>query len=224
MLKCSISLGSYLCVNVRNEEGKIMFYRFIRAVSRIIVFILNGKVHTVNKEKLPQEQNYILVGPHKTWWDPIFFALAASPKCFGFMAKEELFKNPILRFILTHANAFPVNRDNPGPSALKTPVNMLKKTHLSLIMFPSGTRSSDELKGGVAVIAKLAKVPIVPAVYEGPETFKELLKRKKSTIYFGDPIDISDIKKMDKQGIEEVSQRLQRSFDDVKNVCINEGA
>lgn len=189
-----------------------MFYRFMRQVARGILFILNGNAHYECKEKLPTNSNYILVGPHRTWWDPIYFALAASPKSFSFMAKEELFKNRLLRYILVHAHAFPVKRDNPGPSTIKVPVKSLKNTDLGLIMFPSGTRHSEDLKGGVAVIAKMAKVPIVPAVYQGPITFGGLLKRKRVVVRFGDPIDISDIKKMDKEGIEEVERRMLTSF------------
>ena len=98
---------------------KFLFYSFIRALVRVIVFIINGNTHYLNKDKLPKG-NYILVGPHRTWYDPIFFALAAAPKKFSFMAKEELFSNPFLRYILVHANAFPVNRANPGPSVIKT--------------------------------------------------------------------------------------------------------
>lgn len=189
-----------------------MFFRFARVVVRIILFIVNGNARYQCKEKLPKDQNYILVGPHRTWWDPLYFAVAGSPKCFGFMAKEELFKNPLLKWILVHANAFPVNRDNPGPSAIKVPVKMLKNTNLSLIMYPSGTRHSEDLKGGVALIAKMAKVPIVPAVYQGPLTLGGLFKRKRVVIRFGDPIDISDIKKMDKEGIAEVENRMTTAF------------
>ncbi|GEN47225.1 lysophospholipid acyltransferase family protein [Ligilactobacillus pobuzihii] len=164
-----------------------MFYSFIRVVARVIVAIINGNSHYLNKEKLP-EGNYILVGPHRAWFDMIYFALAASPKPFSFMAKKELFKNPILRFILKHANAFPVDRKHPGPSAVKTPIKWLRKRDISLIMFPSGTRHSQEMKGGVALIAKLSGVPIVPTVYQGPLTFKQLFTRKSVTVAFGEPI------------------------------------
>lgn len=102
-----------------------MFYSFIRGLVRFLVYLINGKPNFEGKENLPSG-NYILVGPHRTWFDPLYFALAASPKKFSFMAKEELFKNPILRFILKHANAFPVDRKNPGPSVIKTPVKLLK--------------------------------------------------------------------------------------------------
>lgn len=189
-----------------------MFYRFIRGFARALLFIINGNAHYFDREKLPKDENYILVAPHRTFWDPIYLAIGASPKEFSFMAKEELFKNPILRFIITHAHAFPVDRDNPGPSAIKTPVKLLKQTDLSLIMFPSGTRHSEDLKGGVALIAKMAKVKIVPSVYQGPVTLGGVFKRKKIQVRFGDPIDISDIKKLDKEGIKEVEQRMNEAF------------
>lgn len=194
-----------------------MFYRFIRVVARVILFILNGNARYQNKEVLPKDENYILVAPHRTWWEPIYLAVGASPKCFSFMAKEELFKNPILRYILIHANAFPVKRDNPGPSAIKTPTKLLKSTDLSLIMFPSGTRHSTELKGGMALIARLAKVKVVPSVYQGPVTFGGLLKRQRITVRFGEPIDISDIKKMDADGMAELEKRMQTAFDQLDN-------
>lgn len=190
-----------------------MFYRFMVVVVRVVLFIINGNSDYQNKELLPKEQNYILVAPHRTWWDPLYMAVGASPKPFSFMAKEELFKNPILRFILVKCHAFPVKRDNPGPSVIKVPVKNLKSTDLSLIMFPSGTRHSEDLKGGMAVIAKMAKVPIVPSVYQGPLTLKDLFKRKKVTLRFGEPIDISDIPKMNKEGIAEVERRIQTAFD-----------
>ncbi|MBP1039939.1 1-acyl-sn-glycerol-3-phosphate acyltransferase [Vagococcus sp. BWB3-3] len=189
-----------------------MFFRFMRQVVRFVLFVINGKASYQQRDKLPTDTNYILVGPHRTWWDPLYFAVAAAPKEFSFMAKEELFKNPIIRFILVHAHAFPVKRDNPGPSVIKTPIKSLKNSDLSLIMFPSGTRHSEELKGGAALIAKMAKVPIVPAVYQGPLTLGGLFKRQKVTIRFGDPIDISDVAKMNQEGIEEVERRMSHAF------------
>lgn len=189
-----------------------MFYRIIRPIARFIVWVLNGHLQVYNKDRLP-EGNYVLVAPHRTWWEPILFALAASPMEFSFMAKKELFKNPILRYILVHAHAFPVDRDNPGPSAIKTPVNDLKKNGLSLIMFPSGTRYSDDLKSGAFVIAKLAGKPIVPAVYQGPLSFKDLLKRKSLKITFGEPYLIERKQKINEETTEKLTKDLDQRFE-----------
>lgn len=190
-----------------------MFFSFMRGVVRVVLFIINGPFEIQNKEALPKDENYILVAPHRTWWDPLYMAVAARPKRFAFMAKEELFKNVFLRFILKNCNAFSVNRQNPGPSAIKTPIKILKETDLSLIMFPSGTRHSKALKGGMAMIAKMAKVRVVPCVYQGPVTLKGLFKREKVVIRFGDPIDLLDIKKLNAEGLQEVERRIQGSFD-----------
>lgn len=189
-----------------------MFYRIIRPIARFIVWVLNGHLHVHNKDCIPKG-NYILVAPHRTWWEPILFALAASPMEFMFMAKSELFKNPILRFILKHSHAFPVNRKNPGPSALKIPVKGLKEGKLSLIIFPSGTRHSSDLKAGVLVIAKMSQKPMVPVVYQGPLTFKDFLKRKPLDVSFGDPIYIEKRTKLTKETEAALNSKLEQAWD-----------
>lgn len=191
-----------------------MFYKFIRPIARFVVWVLNGHLHVKNYDRIP-EGTYILVAPHRTWWEPILFALAGSPMEYSFMAKQELFKNPVLRFILKHAHAFPVDRDNPGPSAIKIPVNDLKKNNLSVIMFPSGTRHSDELKSGAFVIAKLAKKPLVPAVYQGPITFKGVLKREPLTISFGEPIEVDPKTKINDESVGMLYQNLENAWDEI---------
>ncbi|WP_258087812.1 lysophospholipid acyltransferase family protein [Weissella fangxianensis] len=188
-----------------------MFYSFIRYVVAGIVWLINGRYKLLGTDKLP-EGNYILVGPHRTWWEPLFFALAGRPRKFSFMAKKELFKNPILRWILVHANAFSVDRDHPGPSAIKTPVKNLKKTELSLIMFPSGSRHSEEMKGGALMIAKLSGAPLVPIVYQGPLKFSGLFKRKNVTMAFGDPIYVDKRVKINEETTAELGDNLQAAF------------
>ncbi|BAN06932.1 1-acyl-sn-glycerol-3-phosphate acyltransferase [Levilactobacillus brevis KB290] len=176
------------------------------------MYLVNGRARYVNQDNLP-EGPYVLVGPHRTWFDPVYFAMAAYPRKFSFMAKEELFQNPIFRWLLKHVNGFPVNRDHPGPSAIKTPVRILRQGDLSLIMFPSGSRHSNELKGGAAVIAKMAGVPLVPAVYQGPLTFKQLFTRKPVTIAFGKPIEIDRKLKLNEEGQAQIEQQMQAAFD-----------
>ncbi len=190
-----------------------LFYKILRGTLRFLLAILNGNAHYENRNKLPTDTSYILVAPHRTWIDPVYLAIAASPKQFTFMAKKELFQNPILSWVIRHANAFPVDRANPGPSAIKTPVKILKNGHLSLMIFPTGTRHSNEIKGGAATIAKLSGVPIVPAVYQGPTKLGGILKRKKVTIRFGDPINIDPKIKLSKENLALIDKQIQQAFD-----------
>ncbi|MGQ2282145.1 lysophospholipid acyltransferase family protein [Apilactobacillus kunkeei] len=187
-------------------------YSFLKFLCRIILYPINGMPKFENKQRIP-EGNYILVAPHRTWFDPLYFALAASPKEFAFIAKKELFKNPFLAYVLRHANVLSVDRENPGPSVIKEPVKILQNTDKSLIIFPSGTRHSQALKGGATLIAKLSKAPLLPAVYQGPLTFKSLFSRKKAVINFGDPIYLDKSIKLNEEGQKAVEQQMQDAFD-----------
>lgn len=189
-----------------------MLYSFLRGFARFLLYIINGKPKIRNYDKLP-EGTFILAGPHRTWWDPIYFALAAAPLKFSFMAKIELFKNPILKWILVGANAFPVDRANPGPSVIKTPVKNLKSGDLGLIIFPSGSRHSNDIKSGAMMIAKLSGKPIVPIVYQGPLKFSGLFKRNNVELNFGEPIYIDRRDKLTEARVEEIGAQMQTAFD-----------
>lgn len=180
---------------------------------KILIRLLNGKTSVYGKENIPEDEKFVLVAPHHSILDPVFIGIAAYPHRFSFMAKQELFNIPVLNWIIRGLNAFPVDRKNPGVSAIKTPVNYLKNNELNVLIFPTGSRYSTELKGGAITIAKLGKSKIVPAVYSGPLTIKDLLLRKKATVAFGQPFEI----KRKIEGVDDVnayySEVMQNSFD-----------
>lgn len=191
-----------------------MFYSYLRNLLAFLLWAVNGNIHYHHREKIvSQDENYILVAPHRTFWDPVFLAYAAAPKQFIFMAKKELFQNRGFAWWIRKCGAFPVDRENPGTDVLRYPVKMLKKSQRSLLMFPSGSRYSSELKGGVAVIAKTAKVPIMPATYIGPTTIKGLLLGERIDVAFGNPISILDIKRLNDEGMAEATHRIESEFD-----------
>ena len=190
-----------------------MFYSYLRNLLTVLLWAINGNIHYHDQEKiLPKEENYILISPHRTFWDPVFLGYAAAPKQFIFMAKKELFKDRGFGWWISKCGAFPIDRENPGTAAIKYPVKMLKKSDRSLVMFPSGSRHSNDVKGGVAVIAKTAKVKMMPASYIGPLKIKGLLAGERIDVAFGDPIDISDIKRLDDEGQAEVARRIETEF------------
>lgn len=190
-----------------------MFYHFVRNLVATLIWLINGKITYLNRDKLPADGNYVLVGPHRTWWDPIWYALAAYPKQFIFMAKIELFKFKPLGWFISKVGAFPVDRHNVGPSVIKVPVKALKNDDRALIMFPSGSRHSSELKSGALLIARMAGVPIIPAVYQGTVRFRDLFKRNNTTVSFGDPIIIDRKTKLDDAAIAAYTAQMQAAFD-----------
>lgn len=189
------------------------FYDVLHGIVVGLIWTINGRIKYMHRDRLPVNDNYILVGPHRSWWDPVWYAVAAYPKHFIFMAKIELFKFPPLAWLIRSAGAFPVDRENVGPSVIKVPVRELKSGDRSLIMFPSGSRHSAELKSGTILIAKMSGKAIIPAVYQGPVKFSQLFKRNNTTINFGEPIVVDRKDKLDKENITKYTQMIQDAFD-----------
>ena len=182
-----------------------------------LIRIFNGKTQVVGKEHLPTDEKFLLIAPHRTYLDPVFIAINAFPHSFAFMGKKELFDIPIFGWIIRKINAFPVDRENPGVSAVKIPVNYLRNDELNVLIFPTGTRHSSEIKGGAVTIAKLANRKIVPAVYTGPFTLKELFLRKKAYVRFGEPFEV----KRKIEGVDDInayySEFIQNTFDKLEH-------
>lgn len=191
-----------------------MFYNFARSLIAGILFLVNGRINIQKRaEVIPAP--FVLVSPHTSWLEILYLGVTIRPIQIHFMAKEELFKNKLFGKVLLGLNAFPVNRTNPGPSALKVPVKLLKDGNV-LGIFPSGTRKNthNQLKRGAVTIAKMAKVPIVPAYYDGPQNLKELFQRKQVTIRYGEPISMADAKS--KEALEEKSVALVEAFEKLR--------
>src|SRR5699024_1924266 len=113
-------------------------------------------------------------------------------------------------------NAFPVDRENPGPSSIKTPMRLIKDGKIVGI-FPSGTRSSEDvpLKRGAVTIASYAKSPIIPAAYVGPNNFKELFRFKRAKIAFGEPIHLGkDVPK--KEALDYLMEDLNKAMKELQ--------
>ncbi|KRD91155.1 acyl-phosphate glycerol 3-phosphate acyltransferase [Bacillus sp. Root147] len=171
-----------------------------------------GKLHVRNREYLPADTGFVIACSHKGWVDVVALGTAVLPHQIHFMAKKELFNHILISNVLKKLNAFPVDRNNPGPSSIKTPIKLAKQGHIVGI-FPSGTRTEEDvpLKRGAVTIASMAKVPIVPAVYKGPANVKELFSKGSIAISFGKPIYFGE-DKLTKDRLADVSNRLTASI------------
>lgn len=196
-------------------------YKFASTVLHIVFQKFGKQVITINKEKVPDEP-YIVTCTHTGYVEVIMLALSLYPTEINYMAKKELFSKEWSNKFFHSVNAFPVDREKPGPSTLKIPVKLLNKGK-SVGIFPSGHRAEAggaPLKRGAATIAVLSNKPIVPAAFEGPSQVKSMFGfRQKSFIKFGDPIDpstfSSELKKSEKiakvmELLEERTNTLQK--------------
>lgn len=142
-------------------------------------------------DRLPR--NGVLLCPnHTSNWDPILIALRLPVNYrLHIMAKVDLFKNPILAWILRRLGAFPVSRGSSDIQSVKTAMQAIRSGD-NLLIFPEGTTIHNGIgyvdglpahaKGGVAVIGVRTGATLVPVFVDGP---KKPFHRTR--IIFGEP-------------------------------------
>ena len=114
-----------------------------------------------------------------------------------YMTKKELFKNPVLSWLIRLCGAFPVNRGGRDAWTMGQAGRVLQAGQM-LCMFPEGTRSGRkaQLRRGKPGTVKLAlenKVPIVPAAILGTQHIKIGRKLPKVTLQVGEPLDVATL-------------------------------
>jgi 1-acyl-sn-glycerol-3-phosphate acyltransferase len=120
---------------------------------------------------VPKRGGAVVIANHIDWFDPILL-VAAGPRPILWMAKQEVFKYPVLRWFARQAGAFPVDRGKPDRSALKH-AQALLDDGLLVGVFPEGTRSRTggliEPFAGASMVAVRANAPVIPCAITGSE-------------------------------------------------------
>lgn len=111
------------------------------------------------------------------------------------MAKVELFKNPVVGWVIKHLYGFPVKRGKGDTSALEYGEKIIKEGHVMAIC-PEGKRVKDKngvpqrAKSGVAIIAKATNASVLPVAIccDGP-----IKAGKQVTVSYGKMLSLSDL-------------------------------
>ncbi|MFC7442149.1 lysophospholipid acyltransferase family protein [Laceyella putida] len=164
-----------------------MLYTLIRGFARFLLNILY-RVEVKGERHIPTQGPVVLCANHISNFDPPLVG-AFITRQIHFMAKDELFRIPILARFLRELNAFPVKRGAGDSAAVKNAIRLLRDGQM-LGIFPEGTRSKTGELGkahiGAALIALKGKAPIVPVAIIGPY---RLFRPVKMVI--GQPIDVT---------------------------------
>jgi 1-acyl-sn-glycerol-3-phosphate acyltransferase len=185
-------------------------YKLAANVVKVILKLMGSKARVYGEENLPKDGGFIIACTHTGYVDILNLGVAMYPREIHFMAKKQLFDMKGLGWLIERLNAFPVDRDNPGPSVIKIPSQLLKEGKIVGI-FPSGTRNAEgsDLKQGAITIAQLAKAQIVPAAYVGARNAGDVMKRGKGYLIYGEPFYVTG---KGKEGREQFTQHLEHEL------------
>jgi 1-acyl-sn-glycerol-3-phosphate acyltransferase len=120
-------------------------------------------------EPLPKTGGLIVLSSHQTFLDPLLLGLATDRRLSS-LARSSLYRFKPFGAVITALDAVPIDRQASALKAMKAVIERLERG-AAVIIFPEGARTHDgwlgEFKSGFSLIAKKARVPIVPVAIVG---------------------------------------------------------
>ena len=156
--------------HLKLNPRKTLFYRVVAGLIKGAAFI--GFRPIVRGTRNIPVSGPVLVAPtHRSNLDFAFTLFMSQRKVF-FMAKDSLFRIPIVGPALAALGAFPVTRGAADREAMKAAEAVLGSGH-ALILFPEGTRKAgpviEELRDGAMFIAARTGATVVPVGLAGTD-------------------------------------------------------
>ena len=209
---CTLLLGLPLILyTLLTRSAAPLYWTGVRSVV-MAGRIAGMRVRAEGRENIPPGV-CLFVSNHTSNMD-ILALLSVIPRRIAFVAKESLFRIPLVGTAFRLAHFVPIDRSRrrTAMASIDQAVQWIKQG-TSFLVFPEGTRSADgrllPFKTGSFVMAVEAGVPVVPVVCIGAHRVMSkgslTIRPGEVVVRFGTPIDVPEVRAEDRG---EVSRRV----------------
>jgi 1-acyl-sn-glycerol-3-phosphate acyltransferase len=161
-----------------------------------VVLRLVFRLRVVGLENVPETGPVVLASLHRSNWDTMAVGAPLRHRRLRPMAKIELYRNPLMAWLLRRAGAFPVRRGQGDAEAVATALAILREGGL-LAMFPEGTRNPSgkaRARSGAARLALAGHAAFVPVAVAGTDDVRLWPPRiPRFRVAYGPPIRLDDL-------------------------------
>jgi len=174
-------------------------YRGTRWLVRRLLRLWN-RFESRGSAHVPAAGGCVIASNHASFLDPPVVGVGVPHRVVRFLARDTLFRKPVLRWYLPALGVVPLDRQRGDVGALRQAIRLLQDGAV-VGLFPEGTRTADGRlqapKGGIGFLIAKAGVPVVPAYVDG--TFRAWprhgrgIKPVKITVRYGPPIPPADL-------------------------------
>jgi 1-acyl-sn-glycerol-3-phosphate acyltransferase len=179
-------------------------------------------------EKIPRSGPAIIACNHISYLDPLShgYMIVKAKRRVRFFAKAELWKNKVLKFILTHAHQIPVERGSGEMGPVEKAIEVLGEGDVVMIYPEATITTTDDLtpmrgKTGVARVALATGAPVIPCAVWGshwvkPKGRKPVWKwRRLIMCNAGDPMYFREFagRQDDADALREITDRIVGELD-----------
>lgn len=178
-----------------------MTYDITRMVVCGVGWLLFG-LRSGGNQQIPATGGALVCSNHQSFLDPVLIG-AITRRRINYLARQNLFDSRWFGGLIRWYDAIPVQRDGMSIGGFRETLRRLKRGEL-VLLFPEGTRTNDgevaSLKAGFCVLARRAKVPLVPVGIEGafhawPRNQK-LPRPTRICVKFGMPITAEQVREL----------------------------
>lgn len=187
-----------------------------------------AKIEIRDREKLPLDGAFVMAPNHHSEIDPLIVAVATwkMGRLPRFLAKDSLFRVPVLGAALRATGMVPVARGSQASQALEQAKTVVEQRS-GVIVYPEGTLTRDpdlwpmRGKSGAVRIALAGGIPVIPLAHWGEQQFMPRYgklrlwpPRRRVTVVVGDAVDLSDLanRATDRAAVEEGTERVMAAI------------
>lgn len=160
-------------------------------------------------EHIPATGGGLILANHLSFLDPLMIGLAMT-RPISFLARDSLFRVPVIGWILRRTYVKPISRENASTASIRETVQRAEQGFLCGL-FPEGTRSASgemgEFKPGFIALARRMELPIYPVGIAGTHLAlgrkSYFLKPYRVRVVFGPPILPAEIAELKVRGREQ---------------------
>jgi len=153
-----------------------------------------------NPERVPLTGPVILACNHASFIDPPLVG-AGVKRGINYLARESLFRFPLLGWLLRNWNSVPVDREGGGAAGLRAILDRLLAGG-AIILFPEGTRTRDgklqPARSGIGLTVIKSTAAVVPVrvfgTYEAYGRHMKFPRPHRIAVKYGQPMDFKALR------------------------------
>src|SRR5207244_92149 len=157
-------------------------------------FAIYFRSRAFDAARVPKVGPVILASNHASYLDPFLVGASVSREI-NYLARDDLFRFPVIGWLFHRWHAVPVNREGGGAKGLKAILERLLAGG-AIILFPEGTRTHDgklqPARSGIGLTVIKSSAPVVPVrVFGTFEAFGRHMRfprpRRHVAVKYGEP-------------------------------------